>query len=559
MRLSDVFQLKKNPETKTGGADTASSSDSVINRNVARLNRQIKAFSPGQTIQGEVISKSGSEVQLKLADDMVLSARLEREVSVDLGKIMTFEVKNNGSFLALSPLFENMATDANVMKALEMANIPVNPKSVEVTEYMMKQGMPIDKNTMQSVFRDIALNPNTSVLNILQLHQMNLPVTAQNLGQIANYNAQQHQIVQGMNQIIEEIPIEFQSLIDNGQMEDAIKLYIEISNTLSQEMPMSGELLKSDSGEAAKVLDEGVNLLNPSQSEMDIIEEVSIHSLSNVLDADEETNLVQSLKTILGTSSNTKLELLLENIQNGSATTSEVLQTFAGLDQYSGVDISKNVEIAKLFSSKEYSKILKHEISSEWFLKPEAVDKKTVEELYQKVSKQLSDIKEAFTSITKGTESAPLKSITNLQQNIDFMNQVNQMYTYVQLPLKMNGKDAHGDLYVYTNKKNLAQKDGNVTALLHLDMDNLGSMDIYVAMQNQKVNTKFYLENDEMIDFIEKHIHILNERLEKKGYSMNCEMLSKEESDKDKSMIQEIIESEKNISMMSHYAFDVRA
>ena len=41
-------------------------------------------------------------------------------------------------------------------------------------------------------------------------------------------------------------------------------------------------------------------------------------------------------------------------------------------------------------------------------------------------------------------------------------------------------------------------KDGNVSALLHLDMENLGPMDVYVAMQNNRVNTHFYMQDDDM-------------------------------------------------------------
>ena len=50
-----------------------------------------------------------------------------------------------------------------------------------------------------------------------------------------------------------------------------------------------------------------------------------------------------------------------------------------------------------------------------------------------------------------------------------------------------------GELYVYTNKKNLADNDGNVSAFLHLDMDHLGPVDVYVAMQQQKVIMPYLL------------------------------------------------------------------
>ena len=133
---------------------------------------------------------------------------------------------------------------------------------------------------------------------------------------------------------------------------------------------------------------------------------------------------------------------------------------------------------------------------------------------------------------------------------------MNQTYAYVQLPLKLSGQKAHGDLYVYSNKKNLARKDGTVSALLHLDMEQLGSLDIYVAMKQEKVSTQFYVEREELLDFMEQHISLLNERLNRKGYSVKSEVLLRE---KPVHVIEEIVKQEGNASVLSQYAFDVRA
>ena len=148
------------------------------------------------------------------------------------------------------------------------------------------------------------------------------------------------------------------------------------------------------------------------------------------------------------------------------------------------------------------------------------------------------------------------KSVADLRSNLDFMNQINQMYSYVQLPLKMSEGKAHGDLYVYANKKSLASKDGSISALLHLDMEHLGPVDVYVAMQEQRVTTHFYLPDEAMLDFIEAHIHILNERLEKKGYALNPVLSVKNE---EKTAVEEMLGTGEEVSVLSQYSFDVRA
>jgi len=114
---------------------------------------------------------------------------------------------------------------------------------------------------------------------------------------------------------------------------------------------------------------------------------------------------------------------------------------------------------------------------------------------------------------------------------------------------------------VYSNKRNLAQKEGEVSALLHLDMEHLGPVDVYVQMKDANVSTRFYLQDDEMLDFINDHIHILTERLEKRGYHMTCQMTVREGTDtEDKNVVlQELLNENSNRPALVSYSFDVRA
>ena len=131
-------------------------------------------------------------------------------------------------------------------------------------------------------------------------------------------------------------------------------------------------------------------------------------------------------------------------------------------------------------------------------------------------------------------------------------------FTYVQIPLKMQGKNANGDLFVYTNKKSLAKKDGSVSALLHLDMEYLGSVDVHVSLRNQKVSTKFYLQDDSALDLVSQNIDLLNERLARRGYSMNAEFIRRDESE-NTNVMNEILKQGKNVSVLSGRSFDARA
>ena len=104
----------------------------------------------------------------------------------------------------------------------------------------------------------------------------------------------------------------------------------------------------------------------------------------------------------------------------------------------------------------------------------------------------------------------------------------------------------------------MANSDGSVSAYLHLDMEHLGPVDVYVAMQGQKVSTNFYLRDDEMIDFVSAHIDQLDDRLAQKGYQMQVS-IAKKDSTGHSGVMQEIVEDHKGSILIGSQSFDVRA
>ena len=211
-----------------------------------------------------------------------------------------------------------------------------------------------------------------------------------------------------------------------------------------------------------------------------------------------------------------------------------------------------------IFSNKDYTKLLKDNMSSQWLLKPLDVEKKeNIDNLYQRLGNQAKGLSNAINN-SLGAESRLGQAATNLQNNLDFMNQLNQMFQYVQLPLQMAGQNVHGDLYVYRNKNKKMSDDGSVSAALHLDMENLGPVDVYVKMKDTKVSTNFYVADESVIDLINDNIHILNERLEKRGYSMNVTMKLHDDMDGQDAAVDEMLSVSKT-TILSTASFDARA
>jgi len=213
--------------------------------------------------------------------------------------------------------------------------------------------------------------------------------------------------------------------------------------------------------------------------------------------------------------------------------------------------------MTKLFGSKEFAAILKNRAEKQWLLEPEQLrEASKVSDLYERLDHQMKQMENVMKAAGV-TQNSFVQTAADIRSNIEFMNQINQVYTYVQLPLKLSGQNASGDLYVYTNKKNLNDPEAELTAFLHLDLDNLGSTDVSMRMKDKNVKTNFYIADDASYDLIEKHLPVLEKRLAQKGYRCSITM-SKEE--KKVEFVEDFLQRDMpQAGTLHRYSFDVRA
>ena len=246
---------------------------------------------------------------------------------------------------------------------------------------------------------------------------------------------------------------------------------------------------------------------------------------------------------------------LIGKLESGVVTEWELYQSVRKMAQNAQGDSGHGENVKKLFLSSGFQKIFKNAMADQWTIKPESLEQKQVSKLYERINEQTRQLARALTEAA-GSDTPLAKTVSQIRENVDFLNQMNQIYTYVQLPLKLKGNSAHGDLYVYTNKKNLAHSDGNVSALLQLDMEHLGHVSVYVAMRQEKITTNFYLQDEESLKLIEDHLDVLTKRLQDRGYSVQAGCVLQKEQ---RTVMDEILSSDKNVSIMSKTSFDVRA
>lgn len=561
---------------------------------------QTGRLEPGQTVNGEIVGRSGDEIQIRIAKDVVLNARMEQAIQASVGQQVTFEVRSQSSgVFNLRPLFQNMSQESTALQALTQAGIEVNGKSMQMVFAMMSEGMSIGKESVQDMYQQVLDLPEADVTSIVQLNRLGIPVTFENLQQFAAYKNYEHQLLSSFSQVADGIPQAVTDIFATGLPEEGNAF---ISRLLTIFKGEGGEALAGEpeavenntavlediviTQEGSEENEAASNVLNQMGEDHAVDAETVPAGQKMVFLAEEQTgkepvgsstdqvvsgdvteagSLAEAEENAIPGEDRAKLAALVKNAGGSQETVRQLQQGQLGKDELYKIvsELSRHAQtpesqeaVKDLFVSKAFQKVFQEKIANQWTLTtPESVEKKEVAKLYERLNEQTRQLTQALSDAVKA-DSPLFKSVQNIRENVDFMNQMNQMYAYVQLPLKWKGENAHGDLYVYTNKKNLAGKDGNVSAFLHLDMQHLGMVDVYVAMERGKISTNFYLVDEKALELLEKNMDMLTKRLTEKGYQAQAKVMLKEEAD---NVMEEIIKTDRNISIVSELSFDVRA
>ncbi len=567
--------------------------EQAVKTGTQQLTGTLSSLQTGNVFEGTVTDISDGQVLLTLANGEKISARLEGQIQLQLNQAMFFEVKSNTQTqIAIKPYLNGDSSNPTLLKALMQAGMGVTTDNLEMVRTMMEEQLPIDKNSLNQMMRQLAMFPKAEPSVIAQMNKLGIPVTEANVQQFSNYKADTAAIMKELENVLEQLPKSIAGEGDTaGQM--------TAKNMQLMDILFGGETIEQsqDTGAKAqellaKTADGSVVIKNGTEQQAaDIAKELQ-QTLSTAEDGMQQTSAAGegiqqadaakqaegrqmpaatqgSLGEILGKEGAASLEQQLKALEtdgkqvlfdkNGNLNTGMSAEEFLkNLNQlFKENEFPQKEALFKLFSGKEYQTILKKAVENQWYLEPqETGSKETIEKLYNRLQTQMNRLDEFIKQAGSGTEGLQ-KAVADVRGNIEFMNQINQIYNFVQLPLKMNGQNVNSELYVYTNKNNPRDMDGELSAFLHLDMDHLGSTDISVKMKGTAVKTNFYMADDASYELILAHAEELAERLENKGYQCQIEVKSEE---KDMDFVEDFLKHDMpSAGKVYRYSFDVRA
>ena len=601
MHISDMLgQYNRNISSGTEELKAASGMQKVVST--------LEELSSGSVFEGTVSSVKNGKVTLALSDGQTITARLSGKVPLSQGTPMFFQVKSNdGATIEIKP-YTGAGSGGNpiLTNALTEGTVPVTERNLAMVDAMMKEQMPIDKQSLLNMARIANMNPGVDITTVVNMTKLGIPVSPEMAAQFENYMTDEHAILQEMDQAMNELA----DLAGSHDLtpDQAVQMNQKILSILLPEQTAAGESVNTEgqietggqttaegqTTSEGQILTDGrlgaeeqtVNGEQTTTAGQAIQEGTGGQAIGEVLSDQQFSSLGRLLQNIPSLVESTKLfpeameqdifidtledESVAQNLMTEDAawkaadgktaldknlTVSDFLRTVSQLLSENNGMASQSIQ--KLFGSDAYKSLLRNVMEQQWLIQPEALkQEKKISQLYEKLEQQMRQVedalKEAGVTKTRFPETA-----AEVRGNIEFMNQLNQAYTYVQVPLKLSGQNANGELYVYTNKKNLRDPDAELSAFLHLELEHLGSTDVSVKMQHRNVKTNFYMADDASYDLVEKYLPILEQKLKDKGYQCTITMTKEE---KKVSFGDDFLRKDMpQTGTLHRYSFDVRA
>ena len=576
MQISDIAKQYVSANT--------SSEAMTGTRGIEKLVSSIRDLTAGNIFEGTVNSIKDGKVILGLSNGTLINARLDASMQLMQGQSMFFQVKsNNGETIAIRPYtVDGNGVNLTLLNALDAAGLPVTDKNLNLANNMMQEHMPIDKNTMNQMARILMANPDMSVNTLVQMKKLDIPVTPEMVAQFENYVDDSSAVHKALDSFITELPtmmtgkdmpLEQLQQFDgqllqiiaegmDGQTQEVMTMETQPQQVATQEEIPQQVAVQEEIPQQAATQKEMQQVVGQNEATPDV----------PVQEETQKQQVIQETKVAEAVVSEPSMNVQTEEIVD--APVKQIIGKLFGeigilpedspavlLNKLShhimtGENVTKEA-LTKLFSDVDMKQFLRTALESQIYLTPEEVaDGEKVKKLYERLETKTRNLENLLNQA--GLQDTPLaKTISDVRSNVDFMNQLNQAYTYVQIPLKMRGQNASGQLYVYTNKREIKDPEKELTAFLHLDLDHLGSTDVSVKMLHKKVDTKFYMDSDEAFDLVKAHMPELEERLKQKGFDAKIYV---ENEGKKVNFLDDFLKKDAPPTGQLHrYSFDVRA
>lgn len=543
---------------------------SVQNQNVQNINSQnntgginLRDLAAGDVFRGEIININNQNVEILLDGNEHINATMQQALGLNIGEKLLFQVKDNrDTQLVIRPIANNEVSSELVNKSLLTAGLTINDKNIAIVKELIANGQPIDKQSIINMIKLSSVYANESIDKLIDMTKNGIEINRENLDMYDAYTASSHYISENIMEIRDGILEVFEKLLESDvNFSDFTENNVNIEDTTGN--TTANDITSGNFNE---------NSINPENLMGNTISSDSftkintiLEDLSNIFDADNDNKQISESINVDKNNIYNK-----ESIQEASKeSTKDFLKMVDSSDTFKELsEVLKN--IGENMPKEAFNNIIKSPVFKEkitkllmdrLYLNPAKLseDKKIVKNEVDKIYDKLNKLTEMIKNMPENVKSENLSLAGDkLSKSMNFMNELNNIEAYVQVPVKFSEGNKNGDLYVYNRRRNKKINDDTLTAFLHLQLDYLGATDINISLKKNSVTAKFTLDDETSRNLVEDNLGELAERLEKIGYNVTISTELSEKKSQEFNAILPITSNNENAVSIKRYIFDIR-
>lgn len=148
-------------------------------------------------------------------------------------------------------------------------------------------------------------------------------------------------------------------------------------------------------------------------------------------------------------------------------------------------------------------------------------NEKELDEVLDRVKEKVQGIKEEILNDSSGQKQNAWKTGNDIEKIMDIQKQIQKQEGIYQIPVLINNKITNMNIYVLKDRKNEKQseKDG-ISAFISMDTEHLGTIKMYIHMDEKNVDFKISGESKEITDYLKTHENTLRQSIENIGYKV---------------------------------------
>ena len=556
----------------------------------ARLDSGV-SITPGQSVFFEVKSNDGNLVQIRPVSLAGLEANPTLLKALDMANLVATERTINmvnsmmQNSMSISPehltamnraMINNPGVDIATLVTMTKAGMELNPDNVNMFQnYVSDKAVlsnnfdAISENLFELITSEelstsdvISINNNISKIYATDVAPMassasdaalnGEAVTAEGVTQ-AVVEPTAENLANGQKPVAEAVIIDEVSENSIGNLKDGIVVDKNVVN--------SGEVSTENVEVATDGTTANVASSEKAASTNNTTEQINANQINNFA-SDKQ---ISSFNTILNNLPDFPKDNTLIFAENGTLkANADINALFREITDYlnNHPDIPKET-LNDIVKNPLYKGLLKNIISNSFAMEPKDVTKPgEISKLYERVLKQTESLERLISSFNNKAAESIKNQTAEIKQNINFMNSANEIYNFVQIPLKMYNQNTDSMLYVKQNKKSSYEAGEEITAFLHFDMEYLGSTDVFISLKEANVGCKWTLASEDSMKLIEDNLDLLTERLAKKGFNVTSEVNCGEPKASNGFELFGVASAEandKSDGLVHRYSFDMRA